>query len=68
MIETCNTVPTIQSDGIYDDLALKELLLVTQVTINRARRDRSLRHTQKGSRYLYLGQWVLDWLMKQDEK
>jgi hypothetical protein len=52
----------IEPDGIYDDLLLYRALEISATTLAQARRSGFLRHTRKGKRILYLGQWVLDWL------
>ncbi len=48
--------------AVYDDSALRLSLGVTSATLTRARRAGRLRHTRKGKRTLYLGEWVLAWL------
>jgi hypothetical protein len=56
------TVPSIQHDGIYDDVLLFTVLGVSAQTLSRARAGGELRFVRKGQRTLYLGRWVLDWL------
>ncbi len=48
--------------AIYDDSALSVALGVSAGSLSRARQAGDLRHTRKGRRNLYLGQWILDWL------
>jgi hypothetical protein len=56
------TAISIDPTGIYDDALLCDLLGVSAQTLTRARRSGDLRHTRKGQRILYLGNWVLEWL------
>jgi hypothetical protein len=49
--------------GIYDDLALYQVLSISTAALAQGRRSGDLRHTRRGNRTLYLGQWVLDWLL-----
>ena len=58
MIDAC----VIDPDAVYDDGSLALALGVTAAALAKGRRDGTLRHTRKGQRILYLGQWVLDWL------
>jgi hypothetical protein len=53
----------IEPDGIYDDLLVHSALDISTATLAQARRSGALRHTRKGGRTLYLGQWILDWLL-----
>lgn len=53
----------IELDGVYDDDILYAVLGVSAQTLARSRRDGSLRYTRKGKRILYLGRWVLSWLV-----
>jgi hypothetical protein len=53
---------SIDPAGIYDDVALSELLGVSAETLARGRRSRELLYTRKGQRILYLGRWVVAWL------
>lgn len=52
----------IDPDGIYDDGVLVLILGLTHAALQKARRDGQLRHTRRGRRILYRGQWVIDWL------
>jgi hypothetical protein len=52
----------IEHDALYDDGALRQALGLTSTTLARARRSRALRFSRQGSRILYKGAWVLDWL------
>jgi hypothetical protein len=56
------TAISIDPAGIYDDALLCELLGVSAQALAQARRSGDLRHTRKGQRILYVGDWVLDWL------
>jgi hypothetical protein len=49
--------------AIYDDAALVLTLDLSSATLARARRNGRLRFTRQGRRTLYLGQWLLDWLV-----
>lgn len=49
-------------NALYDAQTLRLTLGVSVAAINRARRDGTLRHCRQGTRILYLGRWVLDWL------
>jgi hypothetical protein len=53
---------SIDSKAVYDDSALSIALGVSTELLLRARQAGDLRHTRKGRRNLYLGQWILDWL------
>lgn len=48
--------------ALYDGLMLSTHLGIPQATLAKARRNGSLRSMRQGSRFVYLGQWVLDWL------
>lgn len=52
----------IDPKAVYDDSALSVALGVGIESLTRARKTGELRHTRKGRRVLYLGQWILDWL------
>jgi hypothetical protein len=52
----------ISPNAVYDDTLLCVALDISANTLTQARRSGHLRHTRKGNRVLYLGQWVLDWL------
>jgi hypothetical protein len=52
----------IAPQAIYDDGAVSLALGIPPTTLNRARRDGTLRYTRKGKRVLYLGKWLLAWL------
>lgn len=49
--------------SIYDDDVLLSALELSPAVLRRARCSGELRHTRKGKRTLYLGQWVIDWLL-----
>ena len=52
----------IDPKAVYDDSALSVAFGVSAESLARARHAGDLRHTRKGRRILYLGQWILDWL------
>ncbi len=58
-------IPAIQiaPEALYDDDLLFATLEVSAATLARARRDGRLRYTRQGRRTLYLGRWVLEWLV-----
>jgi hypothetical protein len=62
------TVPSLIPDGIYDDESLHAVLGVSAQVLAHARRQGQLRHARKGKRVLYLGQWVLEWLMAEERQ
>jgi hypothetical protein len=53
---------TIRSDAFYDDDLLSHVLGVTRAILARACKSGQLRFSAIGSRRLYQGRWVLDWL------
>lgn len=52
----------INPQAIYDDRILLNAIGVSAIALAKGRRDGSLRYARKGSRTLYLGQWIIDWL------
>jgi hypothetical protein len=48
--------------AVYDDGAVLLALGLSSATLARARREGRLRHSRKGKRTFYLGQWLIDWL------
>ena len=52
----------IDPKAVYDDPALSVAIGVGAESLARARQSGDLRHTRKGRRILYLGQWIMDWL------
>ena len=52
----------IDPKAVYDDAALTAAIGVSAESLVRARKAGDLRHTRKGQRTLYLGQWILEWL------
>ena len=52
----------IEPGALYDDSALGQALGLTPATLAAARRSGTLRHTRKGKRTLYKGEWILAWL------
>ena len=61
-MENLSHVGRLDPLGVYDDGTLHLLLGLSQTALVNARRAGEIRHTRKGHRTLYLGQWVLDWL------
>lgn len=57
----------IERDSIYDDGAVYLRLGISAETLARARREARLRFTRKGSRNLYLGAWILEWIETDDK-
>jgi hypothetical protein len=49
-------------EAIYDDDTLSGLLGVSGAVLRRARRSGALQHVRHGTRILYVGEWVMDWL------
>jgi hypothetical protein len=54
---------SIDPHAVYDDGAVCLALDIPSATLARARRAGRLRYTRQGRRALYLGQWILDWLI-----
>ncbi len=52
----------IEPEALYDDGALCQSIGLTPAALAAGRRSGSLRHTRKGRRTFYKGQWILDWL------
>ena len=52
----------INPKAVYDDSSLEVAIGIGSATLARARKSGDLRYTRKGSRILYLGQWIMDWL------
>ncbi len=52
----------IDPDGIYHDGEARLLLGLTDATMRRARREGHLRFSRQGTRTIYRGQWLIDWL------
>ncbi len=52
----------IEPDALYDDGALRQALGLTPAALADARRGGTLRHTRKGRRTFYKGEWILTWL------
>jgi hypothetical protein len=66
---TTATAPIkIDPDALYDDDMLYGLLMLSSQTLTRARRSGQLRYIRKGQRILYVGKWVLAWLMRDNEE
>ena len=53
----------IDPDALYDGTAVRLTLPIGPETLARARRNGSLRYTRQGGRILYLGRWLIDWLV-----
>lgn len=62
MTATPATPPPILSDAVYDDAALAVWHGIPARTLRAARRAGDLRHAKAGTRTIYLGRWLLDWL------
>jgi hypothetical protein len=62
------TPALIDPKSVYDDGSLVLALDIPFATLSRARREGHLRFSRKGKRTLYLGQWVIDWLMKDERE
>jgi hypothetical protein len=58
---------TIHPTSIYGTDDLCAILDVSPQTLAGARRSGALRATRKGRRWIYLGEWVLDWLRTDEE-
>lgn len=52
----------LETESLYDDGALRQLLGLSSTTLAAARRSGGLRFSRKGKRTLYRGAWVLAWL------
>ena len=59
---------TIDHEALYDDAALSKALGLSRGAMERARRAGKLRFTRNGGRVLYLGAWVLDWLVADESR
>ena len=57
-----HSVNRLDPRGVYDDGTLHVYLGLSPASLADARRRGELRHTRKGKRIIYLGQWILDWL------
>jgi hypothetical protein len=55
---------TIHPTGIYSTDDLSAMLDVSGDALAEARRTGALRAVRKGRRWIYLGEWVLDWLRR----
>jgi hypothetical protein len=51
--------------AIYDAVAARDQLGIQTGVLARARREGRLRFTRQGPRFVYLGQWLLDWLERE---
>jgi hypothetical protein len=58
---------TIQPTGIYSSDDVSAMLDVGGETLAKARRTGALRAVRKGRRWIYLGEWLLDWLRHSEE-
>jgi hypothetical protein len=58
------TLCRIDVDAFYDADSLRHSLGMRVGTLDRARKNGELHFTKCGGRVLYLGQWVVDWLMR----
>ena len=59
-----DTIPParIDADGIYHDGEARLLLGVTDSAMRRARQSGDLRYSRQGTRIIYRGLWLTDWL------
>jgi Helix-turn-helix domain len=53
---------TIEPNGVYGNDDVCTMLDVSPQTLAGARRTGALRAARKGRRWLYLGEWLLEWL------
>lgn len=53
---------SIEPQKFYDDFAVFQILEIKESVQKRARDNSELKFTKKGSRILYRGQWLIDWL------
>lgn len=58
---------SIEPDDIYDDAALVLTFGLTFAALARARRVEGLRHVRRCGRFLYRGQWLIEWLERSAE-
>lgn len=52
--------------GWYDERALAQALGLTQGSLDRARLSGELKFSRKGGRILFLGEWVEQWLTRDE--
>ncbi len=52
----------IEPSAVYSEADVRLGLGLTSATMTRARREKRLRFSRQGNSFLYLGQWLLDWL------
>lgn len=52
----------IKPAAYYDADAIIAGLGLSETALNRARRSNELRSTRRGGRFLYRGQWLIDWI------
>jgi len=58
----------IDVDAFYDADSLRHSLGMRVGTLDRARKNGELHFTKCGGRVLYLGQWIVDWLVRNAEE
>jgi hypothetical protein len=56
---------TIDPAAVYDEAAVILSFDLSSDMLARARRRGDLRSSRRGRRTYYLGQWLLDWLLRQ---
>lgn len=56
----------IDPDAIYDDATLVLRLGFTTSALSRERRAGRLRYSRRGGRTLYRGEWILQWLVREE--
>jgi hypothetical protein len=54
----------IDDDALYDDNALWNTLRLSEGTLSAARKSGALKFVRRGTRVLYTGAWVRQWLVK----
>jgi hypothetical protein len=53
----------IRPEGFYTDVMLTHDFGFQYAVIDRARKSGELRSTRRGGRVLFLGRWIIDWLI-----
>ena len=62
MTDAAFHLPAIQPDALYRHDDARLLLRLSGPAMARARRDGQLRFTRQGTRILYRGTWLIEWL------
>jgi hypothetical protein len=63
-----DTITAIQPTGIYSTDDVCAMLDVSPDTLTAARRSGELRGVRKGRRVIYLGEWLLAWLRREQQE